>query len=74
VFCEQQGKVEPATELDHIVKHNGDPELFFDNTNWQGLCYTCHRSTKAQMERSGKVKGSARDGTPLDPNHHWSMG
>ena len=72
VMCEDEGRVAPATELDHIKKHNGDPVKFYDSSNWQGLCAFHHRTVKAQMERSGKVKGSRADGTPIDPNHHWN--
>ena len=72
VMCEAEGKVQPATELDHIVRHKGNPRLFFDNKNWQGLCAYHHRSVKAQMERSGRVKGNNATGEPIDPNHHWN--
>ena len=72
VMCEQEGKTEPATEVDHIERHRGDKQLFWDVENWQGLCAFHHRSIKAQMERSGKIKGSKADGTPIDPNHHWT--
>ena len=72
VFCTQEGRNEPATELDHIEKHNGDPVKFWDVQNWQGLCAFHHRSVKAQMERSGKVRGNRADGSPIDPNSHWS--
>lgn len=71
VMCEEEGRTTPATELDHIVKHDGDPVKFWDESNWQGLCAFHHRSVKAQMERSGKVRGAKRDGTPIDPLHHW---
>lgn len=33
---------EPATVLDHIVPHRGISSLFWDQSNWQGLCVTCH--------------------------------
>lgn len=72
VMCADEGRMTPATEVDHIKKHSGDVVLFFDASNWQGLCAYHHRSVKAQMERSGKVKGNKADGTPIDPNHHWT--
>jgi 5-methylcytosine-specific restriction protein A len=31
-----------ATVLDHVVPHRGDSELFWDQSNWQALCVTCH--------------------------------
>ncbi len=71
VFCTNEGRVSTATELDHIQKHEGNPELFYDVENLQGLCAHHHRSTKAQMERTGGIRGSRPDGTPLDPDHYW---
>jgi len=71
VFCEARGILTPATEVDHIQKHNLDPVLFYDLNNLQSLCSPCHRSIKAQMERSGVVRGSDEQGLPIDPNHHW---
>ena len=71
-MCEDEGRADPATEVDHIKKHNENEELFWDVDNWQGLCAYHHRSIKAQMERSGVVKGCKVDGTPLDPNRGWT--
>lgn len=31
-------------DVDHIVPHRGDPQLFWDRANLQGLCHTCHAS------------------------------
>lgn len=39
-----------ATEVDHIRPHRGDPVLFWDAANWQGLCAECH-GEKSQTER-----------------------
>ena len=39
---EQQGRVEPATVVDHIKPHRGDKALFWDSDNWQPLCKRCH--------------------------------
>lgn len=72
VMCTDEDRVSSATEVDHIEKHNGDPILFWDTKNWQGLCAFHHRSVKAQMERSGIVRGSRVNGTPIDPNHPWN--
>ena len=35
--CWALGRVVPATVVDHRVPHRGDPELFWDEANWQGL-------------------------------------
>ena len=50
--CERQGKVTPATEVDHIVPHKGDKKLFWDQNNWQSLCHECH-SRKTAREDGG---------------------
>lgn len=34
---------------DHKVPHRGDPVLFWDETNWQPMCATCH-SRKTALE------------------------
>ena len=71
-MCADEERVTPATEVDHIEKHNNDPVLFWDVNNWQPLCAYHHRSVKARMERTGKVVGNKADGTPIDPEHHWN--
>jgi 5-methylcytosine-specific restriction protein A len=35
-------KIEVATILDHVLAHRGIPRLFWNQTNWQGLCVHCH--------------------------------
>lgn len=37
------GRIEEAAAVDHIIEHNGqgDP-LFWDETNYQALCESCH--------------------------------
>lgn len=40
--CTQQQRLEPATCTDHIVPHGGDPVLFWDPSNHQSLCASCH--------------------------------
>lgn len=32
----------PATVVDHVVPHKGDKRLFWDRSNWQPLCASCH--------------------------------
>jgi len=41
-FCQAEGKVVPATVVDHIIPHRGDQRLFWDQTNWEPLCKECH--------------------------------
>ena len=72
-MCEAEGKVTPATEVHHQVKHNGSSVVFWQVEHWESICAFHHRSTVAAMERSGKVnaKGHKADGWPIDMDHYW---
>ena len=52
VICLKSGEITPATELDHIIPHKGDMDLFWDKGNHQGLCKPCH-SRKSVKEDGG---------------------
>lgn len=52
VACYKLNFITPAKEVDHIVPHKGDMKLFWDQTNWQGLCKPCH-SAKTATEDGG---------------------
>lgn len=41
-LCREEGRLTPATVVDHIVPHRGDEKLFWNEDNWQPLCKTCH--------------------------------
>jgi 5-methylcytosine-specific restriction protein A len=70
-MCEQLGRVTAATVVDHKIPHKGDPQLFWDETNWQSLCAPCHDRYKQSQERTGVMRGAAADGSPIDPAHPW---
>lgn len=70
--CQQRDRITPATVVDHIKPHRGDMQLFWDPSNWQPLCATCHSAHKQRAEKSGRVAGTAQDGRPLDPGHPWN--
>lgn len=61
VVCQNRdGTLVPATVVDHIIPHKGNRELFWDRSNWQGLCVSCH-SRKTVLEDGGfgrKVKSN----------------
>jgi 5-methylcytosine-specific restriction protein A len=40
--CAQCGIIRTDLVVDHIVKHEGQAELFWDIHNLQALCPTCH--------------------------------
>lgn len=43
-----------ATVVDHIIPHRGDRALFWDETNWQPLCETCHGRKTATETLHGR--------------------
>ena len=43
--------IEAATVVDHIIPHKGDQTLFWDQTNWQPLCKSCHDRKTATEDR-----------------------
>ena len=56
-----------ATVVDHVVRHQGDPELFWDVDNLIPLCKNCHDSTAQILEKSGKFRApTAADGYPVE--------
>lgn len=47
VQCKVKGQLTKATVVDHITPHRGDQERFWNQSNWQALCKSCHdRKTK----------------------------
>jgi len=45
--CLARGRRVLTADVDHIAKHQGDPDRFWDRNNLQGLCRPCHsRKTK----------------------------
>jgi len=49
-YCQGDGRVTPATVVDHIIPHKGDQDLFWDESNWQPLCAPCHDQRKKREE------------------------
>lgn len=50
--CMKQGIYTPAEVVDHIKPHKGNATLFWDVTNWQGLCKH-HHDVKTAKETDG---------------------
>ena len=46
----------PATLVDHIQPHRGDPALFWNWRNWQSLCTPCHNRHKQRIERAARAE------------------
>ena len=50
IHCERAGRIEGWTDVDHIVPHRGDPRLFWDVDNLQGLCAGHHAEKTGRGE------------------------
>jgi 5-methylcytosine-specific restriction protein A len=46
--CERRDIIAEARLVDHKIPHRGNERLFWDETNWQGLCFPCHTKKTAQ--------------------------
>lgn len=53
-MCEESGHVVASTTVDHIEPHRGNEVLFWDTSNWQALCTTCHSSHKQREEAANR--------------------
>ena len=49
-YCQRIGRAIPASIVDHIIPHEGNDSLMWNESNWQPLCKTCHDSTKKAEE------------------------
>jgi 5-methylcytosine-specific restriction protein A len=50
--CRAQGRLLPATVVDHRIPHRGDMALFWDVSNWQAMSKRCH-DRKTARETGG---------------------
>ena len=41
-YCNIHGKSKLCQQVDHIIPHNGDPDIFWMDDNYQALCASCH--------------------------------
>lgn len=55
IYCGRVGRATVATVVDHIIPHKGDQVVFWDESQWQALCSSCHSSIK-QREEKQKIK------------------
>lgn len=46
--CARAGRITAATDVHHVRRHGGDPALFFDFSNLECLCVSCHASETAR--------------------------
>lgn len=52
VECKSNGKLTPATVVDHISPHRGNPQLMWSESNWQSLCKRCHDKKTGKFDRT----------------------
>lgn len=55
-YCMKEGKYTKATVVDHIIPHRGDKKLFWDESNWQSLCKSCHDKKTMTEDRYLKYR------------------
>lgn len=49
--CREVNRISAATVVDHKTPHKGDMRLFWDRSNWQALCETCHNRKTATEDK-----------------------
>jgi 5-methylcytosine-specific restriction protein A len=54
-MCAAEGRTTEATTVDHIIPRRIKPELEYDPSNLQPLCYECH--SKKTNDDKKKYKG-----------------
>ena len=54
-------EIRTATEVDHIIPHKGDMKLFWNTSNWQGLCKSCHSKKTAKEQRKPNVSSTGTE-------------
>ena len=70
-YCLIQNRVTAADTVDHILAHEGDPDLFYDPENLRSSCKLCHDSVAQKKDKYGYIPGFDEDGVPIDPKHPW---
>lgn len=65
-YCQQQGRLVPASVVDHSTPHRGDPEIFWNVALWVPLCETHHNASKQREEKRGHAIGCDVHGNPND--------
>ena len=68
-----RGVIKRAEVVHHVVRHNGDPKLFFRGP-FESLCKECHDSAAQSEERRGYSTEIGADGWPVDARHPAYVG
>ena len=57
-LCALRGVIVAATVVDHIDPHKGNQAKFWDESNWQALCKSCHDRKTTKEGRWGGLSKS----------------
>jgi 5-methylcytosine-specific restriction enzyme A len=63
-FCKQDGRLAPATVVDHVDPHKGDIVKFWQGP-FQALCKAHHDGAKKSAEMTGTMRGCDEQGNPI---------
>lgn len=69
--CIERDVLTPATVAHHIVKHDGDYQLFWFG-ELRSVCKTCHDTIEQGIEARGYEAGCDADGRPVAADHPWN--
>lgn len=56
VMCREEGRITPATVVDHLIPHEGDERLFWDEGNWRAICKPHHDSEAQRKDNEYKSR------------------
>jgi len=67
-YCLKEGRITPATVVDHFDNNGNNNDL----SNLFACCATCHSKKTAGLDMGHGYKyGCDAYGMPLDPEHEW---
>lgn len=58
--CAKRGERVYATDVDHIVDHKGNWDIFTDRNNLESLCHSCHSRKTARELWQTRTKNKRR--------------
>ena len=68
-MCLEEGRVEPATVVDHVEPHHNDAMKFWFG-KLRNLCKLHHDASKRRIEQRGYDTRIGIDGLPVDKKNH----